>query len=173
MSHDDATTPDTTPARSRSPIERGIVWGLILGLCVLVGCEASARFSHQKSVDAVDDAYRSSAERVSNLLKSDEVRADVMSRIEGGMSVDAAEAAATSEAKKNNPEQSRRLTLAEAEGLMSGLPRKSEEVVTDYINDATYRWTTLLKDYGGLRIRYQVDSGEILNVSDFAAGDEG
>lgn len=172
MSTEDRSTQQTAPDRSRHPTERIAVWGVILGLCVLAGCEASARFSHQKSVEAVDDAYRSSAERISELLNSDAVRADVDARIESGMSVDEAQAAAVAEAKESNPDQWRRMTLLDAEALISGFPQKSEEPVTPYIHDVTYRWKTLLKDYGGVRVRYQIESGEILNISDFAPGEE-
>jgi hypothetical protein len=168
----DSGAESAATVRSRSPVEKIVVWSLIGGLALLAGYEAATRFGHQKSVATVDDAYRARAQQVSAFLGSDAVQSDSRARVEQGMSPDAADAAAIAAAIENNPAQGRGMSLAEAEALMTGFPRKSEEKVTPYINDVTYRWKTLLKDYGGLHIRYQIETGEILNVNDFSAGDE-
>ena len=45
---------DQPPARRRSPIERVIVWGLILVLVTAVGLEARARIGYDKTLDALE-----------------------------------------------------------------------------------------------------------------------
>ena len=42
------------PARKRSPIERAIVWGLILVLLIVGGLEARARFGYKGTLDALE-----------------------------------------------------------------------------------------------------------------------
>lgn len=170
---DDQPQPDASAGRrSRNPLEKFIVWGLIAGLAGLAGFEAFTRFSHRKTVDTVDDAFRSSARRVADFLRSDAVLADVQARIDQGMSLEAADAAAIAAAIESNPEEGRRLTLAQAEDLISGFPIKTTQAVSPVIHGVTYRWQTPLKDYGGIQIRYQIESGEIVKLTDFNAGDE-
>ena len=54
----DSESTSSAEKKSRSPIEKIVVWGLILGLGGIAGFEALTRYGHQKAFDAVDAAYR-------------------------------------------------------------------------------------------------------------------
>jgi hypothetical protein len=48
--------------KSRSPIERVLVWGLILVGVVVIGFEARARFAYSNTVNAITPAIQESSE---------------------------------------------------------------------------------------------------------------
>jgi hypothetical protein len=73
-----ASKPATT--KPRSPVERIVVWGLIALLLVVVGLEASAKFSYQKAIDALEAKIEDSVGGNKTALKEADVKAVLGSR---------------------------------------------------------------------------------------------
>lgn len=148
-------------------MEKALVWGLILLLAGLAGLEAMTRRWHQQSVDAVDQAFQDSHARLQAFIDSDEVQDRLRGMLDQGMPIESAEIRAFDEAVEANPDAELRLTIAEAEAQMSGFPSKSVDLVNEVRAIAIYRWGTLLKDYGGIRMDYMLRTGEIVKLGDF------
>lgn len=155
----------------RRPLERIIVWGLILVLGGIAGFEALTRFAHKKAFDTLDSAYRESSNRGQRLLESEEAQTMITEKIEGGMNEEQVEAVVLAELNEKYPELGNRLTIGEAEAMLSGFPLKTVEDEGNGDVTATYRWKTLLKNYGGVRLRYSSRTGEINRVTDFSPGE--
>lgn len=58
-------------AKPRSPVERAIVWGIILVLVALVGVEASSRFSFERIDKALNDKLQATQESDAGMTKKD------------------------------------------------------------------------------------------------------
>lgn len=72
----DSTRVETPPQKKRNPVERVIVWGVILILLALVGIEYSARRAHSTAVDTLMENLRIS-EQTGKDTTADDVKAAV------------------------------------------------------------------------------------------------
>lgn len=60
--------PSPPPKKSRSPVERIIVWGIILALAIAAGFQARARFGYHQTLGALQNAMRQQEETDGELL---------------------------------------------------------------------------------------------------------
>jgi hypothetical protein len=107
-------------SKPRNPVERVIVWGLIVVLLALVAVEGAAKFGYSRTLNNIEAAF------------------------------------ARSESADGQP-----VMMADMDQLLSGFPAKSV-APGGYEDTATYRWPSLVKDYG-LHVVYRPKSGIIRN----------
>lgn len=62
MSDEQHAESTDAPAKTRSPVERLLVWGLILGMLGLLGFEARAQFSYKRSLANLSERMKASDE---------------------------------------------------------------------------------------------------------------
>jgi len=58
----DKDASSTTPPKARNPVERVVVWGLILGLVAIVGVEAFARVGYSNSLNSLQAAMEADSD---------------------------------------------------------------------------------------------------------------